>query len=159
MINFVNLALVWAIFSTQNTSLWTFSSINNSESVVPASSIQLLPTQAPTQETFHPEVNIKAKNDLVINSLTITGYSSEPDQTDNDPFITASGKPVHSGIVASNFLPFGTKIKIPKVFGDEVFTIEDRMAKKHSDKIDVWFSSEIEALRFGVKTADVIILD
>jgi 3D (Asp-Asp-Asp) domain-containing protein len=159
MINFISLALVWAIFSTQNTSLWTFSSINNNESVAPASSIQLLPTQAPTQETLTPEVNIKTKNDLVINSLTITAYSSEPNQTDNDPFITASGKPVHSGIAASNFLPFGTKIKIPEIFGDKVFTIEDRMAKKHSDKIDIWFSSEIEALRFGIKTADIIILN
>jgi len=157
MINLISLALVWAIFSTQNTSTsWTFPSANNNElaTQTPPAQSQLL-----IQQVLPVETGTETNSDLVINSLTITAYSSEPEQTDNDPFITASGKSVRSGIIAANFLPFGTKIKIPEVFGDKVFTVEDRMARKHSDKVDVWFSSEREALRFGVKTADIVILD
>ncbi len=143
MINIISLALFWIMFSAQNASLWTFSGVNNNESV------KTLPSQSQPSEI----------NDEIINSLTITGYSSTPEQTDNDSFITASGRSVRPGIIAANFLPFGTKIKIPEIFGDRVFTVEDRMARKHPDKVDIWFSSEAEALHFGVKTADIVILD
>ena len=71
--------------------------------------------------------------------VVLTAYSSTADQTDSTPFITASGSHVRDGIVAANFLAFGTKVKIPEIFGDKVFTVEDRMALKHSDKIDIWF--------------------
>jgi 3D (Asp-Asp-Asp) domain-containing protein len=91
--------------------------------------------------------------------VVLTGYSSTFDQTDDTPFVTASNTRVRDGIVAANFLAFGTKVKIPAVFGDKVFTVEDRMAKKHSDKIDVWFSERHLARNFGVKEADVIILE
>ena len=37
----------------------------------------------------------------------LTAYSSSVDETDDTPFITASGKHVRDGIVATNFLPFG----------------------------------------------------
>ena len=90
---------------------------------------------------------------------TLTAYSSTPDQTDDTPFITASNTRVRDGIVAANFLAFGTKVKIPAVFGDKVFTVEDRMAKKHNDKIDIWFPERYLAKNFGVKEADVIILE
>ncbi|KKR10395.1 MAG: hypothetical protein UT37_C0002G0004 [Parcubacteria group bacterium GW2011_GWA2_39_18] len=155
MINIVSLALIWTIFSVQNASSWTFLGTNVNEFAAKAFFLQPSPS---VQEIFSTQ-ETDADKTLVINSLTITAYSSEPEQTDNDPFITASGKSVRSGIVAANFLPFGTKIKIPEIFGDKVFTVEDRMAKKHPDKIDIWFSSEMEALRFGVRTADVVILD
>lgn len=92
-------------------------------------------------------------------SVILTAYSSTPDQTDNTPFITASNTRVRDGIVAANFLDFGTKVKIPSLFGDKVFTVEDRMARKHDDKIDIWFSERYLAKNFGVKEADVIILE
>lgn len=91
---------------------------------------------------------------------TLTAYSSTPDQTDNTPFITASNTRVRDGVIASNFLAFGTKVKIPSLFGDKIFTVEDRMAKKHSDKIDIWFPERHSAKRFGVvKDIEVVILD
>ena len=62
--------------------------------------------------------------------VIVTAYSSTPDQTDDTPFITASGKSVADGIIASNLFPFGTKIRIPKLYGDKIFTVEDRMNKK-----------------------------
>jgi len=89
----------------------------------------------------------------------LTAYSSTPDQTDDTPFITASNTNVRDGVVASNFLAFGTKVQIPEIFGDKVFTVEDRMAKKHSDKIDIWFPERQLAKKFGIQEANVIILD
>ncbi|MBI5079234.1 3D domain-containing protein [Candidatus Wolfebacteria bacterium] len=85
----------------------------------------------------------------------ITGYSSTPEETDDTPFITASGTGVRPGIVAANFLPFGAKIRVPKLFGDRVFIVEDRMHPKNDGKIDIWFSSKEEALNFGVRVAEV----
>ncbi len=90
---------------------------------------------------------------------TVTAYSSTPDQTDSSPFITANGSRVRDGIVACNFLPFGTKIRIPEIYGDKIFTVEDRMARKNNHKIDIWLPSRSEALNFGVKRAKVEILD
>lgn len=90
--------------------------------------------------------------------VTITAYSSTHDQTDGDPFTTASGKQVVDGIVAANFLKFGTKIQIPELFGDKVFVVEDRMARRHNYRIDIWFPNRSQAKRFGIQEAEVIVL-
>jgi 3D (Asp-Asp-Asp) domain-containing protein len=89
---------------------------------------------------------------------TITAYSSTVDQTNSEPFITASGEWVKDGIVAANFLPFGTQIRIPTVFGDKVFTVTDRMHPRNDGKIDIWFPSREEAIKFGVKKTEIEIL-
>src|SRR6185436_7602190 len=52
--------------------------------------------------------------------VVVTAYTSTPDQTDDTPFITASGKHVAPDIVALNGVPFGTQLRIPALFGDEV---------------------------------------
>ncbi|MDO8676430.1 MAG: hypothetical protein Q7K16_02140 [Candidatus Azambacteria bacterium] len=83
--------------------------------------------------------------------VIVTAYSSTPDQTDDSPFITANGTYVHDGIVATNFLPFGTKVRFPEYSGDKVYTVQDRMAKKNSHKIDIWMATRGDALQFGVK--------
>ncbi|MBU4466828.1 hypothetical protein KKF47_02055, partial [Patescibacteria group bacterium] len=49
--------------------------------------------------------------------MTITAYSSTVWETDDTPFITAAGTQTRDGVIASNLLPFGTKVKIPKLFG------------------------------------------
>ncbi len=87
-----------------------------------------------------------------------TAYSSAPEQTDETPFITASGSYVRNGVAASNFLPFGTKFRIPKLFGNRVFVIEDRMHSRYGDRVDIWFTDEKEALKFGKQTAKIEIL-
>ncbi len=103
-------------------------------------------------------INMPKMPNMII--ATLTAYSSTLDQTDDTPFTTASNTNVRDGVIASNFLAFGTKVQIPSLFGDKVFTVEDRMAKKHSDKIDIWFLERHSAERFGiVKDAEVVILD
>jgi len=83
--------------------------------------------------------------------VCITGYSSSYDETDEDPWITASGELVRDGIVAANFLSFGTKIKIPTLFGDKIFVVKDRMNHRYNNQnfIDIWFPSKDEAINFG----------
>ena len=91
-------------------------------------------------------------------SATITGYSSTEDQTDDTPFITASGAHVADGIIAANFLPFNTRVKIPKLFGNKIFIVKDRMAKRFSDRVDIWFADTSTALKFGKRTAEIVVL-
>lgn len=107
-------------------------------------------TLAPPEEN-HP-ARIKR-----IERLEITGYSSSPDETDDTPHITASGKCTKRGIIAANHLPFGARVKIPELFGDLEFVVEDRMHRRFSDRIDIWFSSKEEARQFGKKISEVII--
>jgi len=92
--------------------------------------------------------------------VVVTAYSSTPGQTDDTPFITASGKYVGDGIIANNMLPFGTKVKIPALYGDKIFTVEDRMNKRMGNyRMDIWFPERAQAINFGVKTAEVIVLE
>ncbi len=89
----------------------------------------------------------------------VTGYSSSVDETDDTPFITASGETVRDGIVAANFLPLGTKIKIPEYFGNKIFVVKDRMARKHNEKVDIWFASKELAKQFGKRKLQVQVLE
>ena len=88
-----------------------------------------------------------------------TAYSSTPDQTDDTPFITASGTQVRDGLVAANFLPFGTQIKIPEFYGDKVFIVEDRMHSRKEYQVDIWFPNKTEALDFGAKLTTIEVLE
>jgi len=91
--------------------------------------------------------------------VIVTAYSSTPDQTDDTPFISANGTYVYDGMVACNFLPFGTKVRFPDIYGDKIFTVEDRMALRNSHKIDVWMPDRQTALQFGVRHLAVEILE
>lgn len=90
---------------------------------------------------------------------TITAYSSSRNETDESPFETASMSHVRYGIVAANWLPVGTKLQIPEIFGDEVFVVEDRMNKRYPNRVDVWMPSKQEAKQFGKKTAEIVIVE
>lgn len=99
---------------------------------------------------------------LVVQNMEVlvTAYSSSPEETDNTPFLTAAGTPTRSGVIASNLLPFGTKLRLPEVFGDKIFVVEDRMNRsKHRYQMDVWFASKEEALNFGVQTTRAEIIE
>jgi len=92
--------------------------------------------------------------------MVVTAYSSTPEQTDSTPFITASGKKVADGIVANNMLPFGSKIKIPEVYGDKIFIVEDRMnQRKGKYHLDIWFPEYSQAKNFGAKITYIEILE
>ncbi|MFH1780637.1 MAG: hypothetical protein ABH841_01355 [Candidatus Nealsonbacteria bacterium] len=93
-------------------------------------------------------------------NVIITAYSSTPEETDDTPFITAANTTVRDGVIANNLLPFGTKIRIPELYGDKVFTIEDRMnRKKGYYHFDIWFPSQQEAKNFGAKLTHIEVLE
>ena len=104
----------------------------------------------------NPAGNIKTKKMNVV----ITAYSSTVWQTNEDPFTTASGKGVEDGIVANNLLPFGTLIRIPELYGDRIFVVEDRMhQRKGYYHVDIWFEEYIEAKNFGAKFTYIEVLE
>jgi 3D (Asp-Asp-Asp) domain-containing protein len=92
--------------------------------------------------------------------MIITAYSSTPEETDETPFITASGSQVKDGIAANNKYPFGTRIRIPELYGDKIFIIQDRMnSRKGNYHLDIWFPSHSEAENFGSDLTYVEILE
>ena len=113
-----------------------------------------------TNASYVAKAAAEAKKAVKTIQVVVTAYSSSPDQTDDTPFVTASGKQVADGIIANNMLPFGTKVRIPALYGNKVFTVEDRMNKRKSDyHIDIWMPSKTLALKFGITTAAIEILE
>ena len=128
------------------------------------SSQKIAKNQVISQGKPLPTVKIPFAGNLVKKDLpdrvikaVITAYTSTPGQTDDTPFIAATGKRVHDGMIAANGLPFGTKIKIPSVYGDKIFIVEDRMNSRYGfGRFDVWLdTTRAEARKFGVKRVEV----
>jgi len=92
----------------------------------------------------------------------ITAYTSQVAQTDASPCTTASGFNVcrhnEEDVIAANFLPFGAKVRIPELFGDRVFTIQDRMNRRFPSHVDVWMKNYDQAIHFGTKAAKIEVL-
>ena len=92
-------------------------------------------------------------------TIPLTAYTSDPAQTDDTPCITASGLDVCErgveNVVAANFLPIGTRVRIPELYGDRVFYVEDRMNERYYYKMDIWMLELDDAKTFGVQYATV----
>ena len=91
---------------------------------------------------------------------TMTAYSSDVAQTDNTPCIPASGLDLCKyyekyGVAdtsATNFLPLGTQVRFPDLYGDKIFVVRDRMNARYGwGRGDFWMPSYSEAKKFGVK--------
>lgn len=100
-----------------------------------------------------PEMKIKKTIEI-----TVTAYSSTYDQTDGDPFTTASGTKVRDGVIAANFLPMGTRVRMPEYFGDKIFVVEDRMHPRHWYMADIWMPSREQAKEWGARYLEMEIL-
>jgi len=93
--------------------------------------------------------------------VTATGYSSSPLETDSSPFITASNTMARPGVIAlSRDLLRAYNPSAPFDFGDRVilsgigeFIVEDSMHHRWKRRVDIWFPSRLEALRFGRRKA------
>lgn len=96
--------------------------------------------------------NKKSKNGKLKNMGTykITAYCSCSSCCGKSDGITASGTKAKEGrtIAAdTSVLPFGTKV----VIDGRTYTVEDRGGAINGKRIDVYFSSHKEALKWGVK--------
>lgn len=80
-----------------------------------------------------------------------TAYTSRVEECDADPFVTADGSDVRDGILATNMLPFGTKVRLPTVFGDRIFEVHDRMNTRYTYRVDVWMADYKAMTNYGLK--------
>ena len=93
--------------------------------------------------------------------VSVSAYNPTVKQCGPNPFITAKGTRVRHGIVAvSRDLyrkgwTFGKKIGI----GQEVYIIEDLMAKNAKNGVDIFKWHEKDAVEFGRRTLTVALLN
>lgn len=116
------------------------------------------------QNTFLPIASpfLLEKGSILTDQIPaiVTAYSSSAWETDDDPETTAAGTGVRDGVIANNILPFGTKIRIPELYGDKIFVVEDRMHwRKGESQFDIWMDSYQKAKNFGVKQTYIEILE
>jgi 3D (Asp-Asp-Asp) domain-containing protein len=115
------------------------------------------------EELINTKLPINEIKVIRTKTVTITAYNAVPEQTDNTPCITADGTDICKNknikIVAANWLPFGTKVRIPKYFGDTIFEVHDRMNPKYNNRLDVLMESIPEAKQFGRRTLQIEILN
>lgn len=90
-----------------------------------------------------------------------TAYNSLGNQTDSTPHITATGTRTRPGVVALSrdllrVFPYGTRIQLQDLsgrynFGNQVFIVEDTMAARKTNSIDIWLPSYSQAIAFGAR--------
>lgn len=102
--------------------------------------------QPQTEASFPTAGNREAQRTM---KISVTAYNSVPWQTDDTPFNTADGTHVRDGIVAANFLPLGTRVKFPELYGDKEFVVKDRMNPRYRNRADIWMESVPDAKQFG----------
>lgn len=141
-----------------------FSLLTSLANPVVAKAEETTPDPAPFAEEVVP---IRpAKKTLTVVS---TAYSSEAAQTDSTPCIPAMWKFnlceyfAETGIedtIAANFLPLGTEVRFPELYGDKIFVVRDRMNAKYNGKsrIDFWKKDRPSAVTFGVKRIKMEVL-
>jgi len=92
-----------------------------------------------------------------------TAYTSSVAETDSTPCITADGYNVceanEENVIATNFLPFGTVVKIPEVYGDREFIVHDRMNRRYSNRIDIWMKDRGDAIQFGKQQVKIVVVE
>jgi 3D (Asp-Asp-Asp) domain-containing protein len=113
---------------------------------------------------YHQVVTISSKDNKEYETYEVTAYTAGPESTGKSPShplygITASTKRVkeNHSIACPRSLEFGTQIYIP--FFDNTFTCEDRGGAIKEGKIDVYMPEIKDALEFGRKDLEVLILE
>ncbi len=104
-----------------------------------------------------PELKRDVQKPLV-KRVEISAYTSRMEETDSTPHVTAAGTKTRRGVVATNFLPFGTRIRIPEIGGSRIFVVEDRMSRRYRNHVDVWVPKVSEARKIGRRRVTIVIL-
>jgi 3D (Asp-Asp-Asp) domain-containing protein len=168
--NSIGIALVAIVFGIvsanhasasffDNSSTWSYDSIYQNIQGISAPVTDLTIQSNAVMSVASPATSkAKAKTAVKTYTVSASAYSSSVDETDDTPFITAAGTYVRDGVVAANFLPIGTAIKIPSMYGDKVFVVEDRMNTRYQMNVDVWFPSKELAKQFGRRTVKIEIV-
>ncbi|MDB5046266.1 MAG: hypothetical protein JWQ08_2316, partial [Deinococcus sp.] len=120
------------------------------------------PTRAvPTPTPLAQAAPVRSGRSAIVRA---TAYNSLPGQTDSSPFITATGTRVRPGVVALSrdllrSFPYGSKIMLEDMSGrynnllrGRVFVVEDTMAARKTNSLDIWMGTRSEAIQFGART-------
>lgn len=104
-------------------------------------------------------IRLKVVKKAVVETVTatITAYTSSVDETDDTPFITASGTRTGEGTLACPpKYDFGTRIRI----SDKVYVCEDRMNRRYhsQERFDIWMETKDEAFEWGIRELEVEVL-
>ncbi len=133
-----------ALLIATSWSLWALSQANVVIEVVNAHN-----------EAYAAEMEVSVPTLTPMNAVVVA-YTSDPAETDDSPFITASNTRVRHGIVANNCFDFGTKVAI----GDSIYEVQDRMNSRYGcDVFDIWMETKAEAYEWGRQRLTVFILD
>ena len=91
-------------------------------------------------------------------TVIATAYTPRPEETDETPYLTPAGTKTREGVIAANWLPFGTKVKID----GKIYTVEDRMNSRYTAsfpaRIDIVFNSLEKAKKFGKQKIEIEIM-
>ncbi len=122
--------------------------------------------QAPIQKT----ISYRAGRSYVISS---TAYNSLSGQTDNTPFITATGARTRFGIVALSrdmlrSIPYKSRVMIEdltpgsrynNMLANTVFVVEDTMNARIRGRVDMWMSSRSQAFAWGHRRVRITVIN
>lgn len=94
---------------------------------------------------------------MILSNIVVTAYCACRLCCGNNAShgLTASGVKPTEGITvaASRKIPFGTKLAID----GRTYTVQDRLAKRYDNRVDIYFASHKRALQFGKQTKNVIL--
>ncbi len=124
----------------------------DSTNAIPTSSMLDAALEPTNTSTTAPALTVPKSAPVILKTYRVdsTAYTSSVEECDDTPFITADGSHTHDGIIAANFLPFGTKVLIPDLFGNRVFEVHDRMNARYTFRIDVWMEKKQDMKEFGI---------
>ena len=145
----------------QRISLLALSLVLSLTSIPTAFAAEDTSSKTPVSDVSDNEASVldlkEAARPIRTQKVDVTNYTSAVDECDADPFITADGTDLEKrshddeeGVIATNFLLFGTKVRIPSLFGDKVFVVHDRMNKRYFYRIDIWVKDKKSDRQFGL---------
>lgn len=121
--------------------------------------LETLAEEVVEEPTPFPVIEDRAPLKTVI--VAATAYNSLAGQTDSTPCIPAMPKfdlckfyeeNGFGNSIAANFLPLGTQVKFPDLYGDKIFVVRDRMNARYGyGRVDIWMHAKADAKAFGVK--------
>jgi 3D (Asp-Asp-Asp) domain-containing protein len=112
-------------------------------------------------------------------TLRATAYNSLVEQTNDQPFITATGARTRWGIIAVSRdllgvdLPYGSLVRLTdlgtfahgrgagayqELLDNHIFVVEDTMHVRKTQQVDVWFEEYADAVRWGVRRLQVDVI-
>ena len=109
--------------------------------------------------------NIESSKFITINGKTYqarkmkvsaTAYTSSPNEGGAYAY---NGEKLKDGHIAADLrvLPIGTKVYIPKL--NKIYTVVDTGSAIKNNKIDIWMNSYQKAMKWGVQSLEIYVLN